>query len=316
MKEDIRKRREARIRQLTTASALVTSSDPDIHRQSSKHEDIPHFLRNQPHIMEQREQGDLRDTYGHQGLIDEQLQAHSRADDPLIIVERDPETEWNASRRKWSSQYGWEDHHDKSGHRPIIHTLRLQIVGAMLVFAIGSVLLRFPMPWTQQASQWVNTSLQQEMNLSAIASWYEETFGGSPAFIPIWKQPDSEAEAVQAGTRLLKPIEGELLQPFTISMKGVEFLPKHGVVQVVSAAKGRVVDVVRDVQAGVTVIIQHTEGLVTIYSKLAAAEVSVNDWVEAGDRIGSMSKEGTSSLYFAIKQNGQFVNPMDVMDID
>jgi stage IV sporulation protein FA len=71
--------------------------------------------------------------------------------------------------------------------------------------------------------------------------------------------------------------------------------------------------------SGVTVVIEHANGRDSVYGKLGAATVKQNDWVEAGDGIGTLKEttsEEPSLLYFAVRQNNQYVDPVGVIPID
>lgn len=307
MKEDIRRRRQARIREITAMNDQPSVRGAGNLRASSKNDDI--------HV----------DTRQDRVAGDPPEPAETQITNiPLVMPDRDPELVWHASRRNWENQYGWNETGENSSKKPFLHTLRLQTIGAVLLFAIASLLIQFPTPWTKQAQQWVTVSLQYNMDLGAIAAWYEETFGGSPAFIPIWDQSDDKAQAVQAGHHFLKPIEGELLQPYTPSNNGIEFIPetKDADALVYSTAMGKVIDVMRDAEHGITVTIQHSDGYTSIYGKLTASKVSVNDWVEAGEWIGEISSPqpsaigDASTLYFAVQLNGSYVNPLEVISLD
>lgn len=307
MKEDIRRRRQARIRELTAMNDHTSVRKTGVTTPPELNDDISSEAR--------------RDLTA---VPIDAADSNEMNSIPLIMPERDPELVWRASRGNWESQYGWNEPANPNGKRPFTHTLRIQIIGSVLLFAIVSLLLQFPASWTKQAQQWVTASLQHNMNLGAIAAWYEETFGGSPAFIPIWNQSENKAQAVQAGVHFIRPIEGELLQPYIPSEKGIEFIPqaRGSDALVYSAAMGKVLDVVRDAQQGITLTIQHSGGYTSTYGHLTSSKVSVNDWVEAGEWIGEIVNSepsaigDASTLYFAIQQNGSYVNPLEVIPLD
>lgn len=314
MKQDIQRRRQERIREILTSHAQSEPLTdqyryPKLEQNRTSYREAPDYSR------------EVRDPIGNEEFI---ANEQGNGEFPILAIERDPEMVWRESRKQWSDQYGWSDKpvRDGSGRRPAILLLRIQVAIAILLFLAVSAMLQFPQPWTERANQYVHQSLQQNMNLAALTSWYEATFGGSPAFIPIWSQPDQEAQVVQANYRLVPPIDGEVLQPFTLALQGIQLIPRKEGADVLSAAMGRVIDVVRNDNDRFTITIQHTEGLVTTYGQLATSEVVVNDWLEAGEIIGTMPVGDTTNaadmatMYFAIQQNGRYVNPLDVMDLD
>lgn len=105
-----------------------------------------------------------------------------------------------------------------------------------------------------------------------------------------------------------KPISGTVVQPFALSMKGIEIVPDAAgaeLIQVASSDAGRVMEVIGDAASGFTVVIQHTGNVTAIYGRLNESEVNVNDWVEAGNPVGSLKATGgeqPATLYFAVKE--------------
>lgn len=81
---------------------------------------------------------------------------------------------------------------------------------------------------------------------------------------------------------------------------------------VYAVAPGRVVFAKWLKGFGLLVIINHGHGYMTLYGRNNSLYHKVGDWVKQGDQIGSVGQSGgfnTPSLYFAIRHNGQPVNP-------
>jgi LysM repeat protein len=67
---------------------------------------------------------------------------------------------------------------------------------------------------------------------------------------------------------------------------------------------------------GYTVIIDHGEGLWSLYSHMKGEWVRVGDWVERGQLIGEVGSTGNSSgphMHFEIRVDGERVNPLDYL---
>ncbi|MNR44805.1 Stage IV sporulation protein FA [compost metagenome] len=80
--------------------------------------------------------------------------------------------------------------------------------------------------------------------------------------------------------------------------------------------KGRVIFVT---DKGDNILIQHAGNVITVYGELSQSFVTVNDWVEAGDIIGKLpdaGSGGSSPLYFAVKRNDRYIDPLDVIPLD
>ncbi|MBQ2960949.1 MAG: M23 family metallopeptidase [Oscillospiraceae bacterium] len=89
---------------------------------------------------------------------------------------------------------------------------------------------------------------------------------------------------------------------------------------VAAACSGSVIALEEDSLYGTVVSIDHGDGLISVYANLAALPtVTVGDWLEAGDIIGSVGTtalceigQGTH-LHFAMKLDGASVNPLDYL---
>lgn len=91
---------------------------------------------------------------------------------------------------------------------------------------------------------------------------------------------------------------------------------------VYSVLDGKVIEVNYDILDGNTVKIEHTNGLVSIYSSLDEnLLVAVGDKVGVGQKIGSAGESATGEadlgghLHFSMKQNNKYVDPNDYLDL-
>ncbi|MDR0267764.1 M23 family metallopeptidase [Paenibacillus sp.] len=191
-----------------------------------------------------------------------------------------------------------------------------------ILFILVWGLFKFPQPWSIKAQDYVMQSLNREMDFQAVEVWYESHFGKAPAFIPIFKQKETSPLKVNASKSLYPPIEGEIVQAFAVNLKGVEIAPRkvsNTPLDVKSVETGRVMDVSGDAGTGFVVTIQHTGKLVASYGHLGETRLKKNDWVESGDVIGQLhsAAEGeTPTLFFSVKENGDYLDPADVIPID
>ena len=102
---------------------------------------------------------------------------------------------------------------------------------------------------------------------------------------------------------------------------GIDISAEDGA-EVVAAADGMVSAIYDDPMLGRTVEVTHTQNIKTVYSNLTiedAAFISVGDYVERGDRIGTVGDTSISELadeshlHFEVKLADQAVNPLDYM---
>lgn len=127
--------------------------------------------------------------------------------------------------------------------------------------------------------------------------------------------------------KLKKPVDSEIIEPYAerdgVGMdgssfhKGVDFKVKEG--DTVCAADGGKVIAASDKNNGygICVIIDHGNGMTTLYAHLSEASVSVDDEVKQGDEIGKAGHTGNTygdGLHFEVRIDGQHVDPMDYLD--
>ncbi|WP_440112018.1 peptidoglycan DD-metalloendopeptidase family protein [Paenibacillus sp. QZ-Y1] len=269
-------------------------------------------------IRQQRESGTLSSKHAlmqRKTLSSVDIQENLRnTNSSLPEQERDPEWLW----KKENGHYG------PGGHprfNLIKSFVRRTVVSALL---FGSVwgLFQLNTSWTTPAKTMIADVLHRDMDFASAAAWYERHFGGTPSFLPVLGHTTDPVNGSRTRHLLGKPISGTVVQPFALSMKGIEIVPEAGgagLIQVVSSDAGRVLQVLDDPENGTTVVIQHTGNVTAIYGRLNESEVQVSDWVEAGDAVGSLKEsvnQQPATLYFAVKEGEEYVDPAEVVALD
>ncbi|MCR2802635.1 M23 family metallopeptidase [Paenibacillus soyae] len=248
----------------------------------------------------------------------------------------DPELAWKKNPNPWA---GWDNGSPStSGARSFVksqHTddfeppegggwgsLRKSFAWKLILSAalFGGIWMMFELdhPLAQQGQQFVKEAMTDEMNFDAVALWYKDVFAGAPSFIPIFEERGGGAALVdgEPNTPVVAPIEeAVIVRTFAELLNGIELAGESGA-PVVAVETGRVIQVT---EKGDSILIQHANDRITIYGKLGTANVAVNDWVEAGQQIGSLQTavDGEQSfLHFAVKQNDRYMDPLDVIPID
>ncbi|MCD7836464.1 MAG: M23 family metallopeptidase [Lachnospiraceae bacterium] len=128
---------------------------------------------------------------------------------------------------------------------------------------------------------------------------------------------------------ILRPVEGTTLIPYSMD-KSVYFTTldqyKYNPAMIIEAeegenvaacADGRVTDIYEDAVLGEVLVLELGDGYSAVYGQLTDIQVSVDDYVNAGEIIASVgaptkyySLEG-SNLYFRLDSDGTAVNPED-----
>lgn len=122
--------------------------------------------------------------------------------------------------------------------------------------------------------------------------------------------------------RLPWPIRGKVVASF--GSRPVPGRPKLTGVQLIPTSKnekGKVVKAIADGQVryadwfggyGLMMIVDHGDGLISVYAHNDALYSQMGDWVEAGDRLAEAGSTGWIEgvrLYFEMRENGKPVNP-------
>lgn len=242
-----------------------------------------------------------------------------------VNFENDPEKLWKAEQDRWNrwneSGQNPEDHASLNSEDPprnysFISHFKIQTIIAVVLLAAVFASTKISDPTINQAKTWVQAQLSDSINFVAIADWYERSFEGSPSFIPNFGNKSELALANKDDATTVAPIKGGvLLHTFAELLNGIEIAADYEAT-VFAAEKGKVIHV-REQQD--SIIIQHSDNRLSIYTRLGEVNVAVSDWVEAGDEIGKLAPvegEEYSVLFFAIKQNDQYIDPLDVIPLD
>lgn len=109
--------------------------------------------------------------------------------------------------------------------------------------------------------------------------------------------------------------------PFTGAAKyhgGIDLRAAYGQ-SVPAAAEGTVVEAGDNGAYGLTLVLEHADGLRTRYAHLSAADVSVGDRVLQGQEIGRVGQSGRATgphLHFEVIRDGQRIDPTTVMALE
>jgi len=128
----------------------------------------------------------------------------------------------------------------------------------------------------------------------------------------------------------IKPVEGEILREFAkenlvysetlkewITHNGIDIKAEKTTI-VKSAAEGIIKSIKNDPRYGITVVIEHVNGYVSIYSNLLTAEfVKEGEIVKQGQTIGTVGNTATFEiadeyhLHFEILKDNEYLNPSE-----
>lgn len=247
----------------------------------------------------------------------------------------DPELAWKRNPNPWSSwgevpahsssqrsfvrqtrTYDDSDIPPRGGWSRFRRGLQWKTIAALIIFGGIYGMFHYEADWAERGQQIVKQALTDEFDFAAAAVWYKQAFAGAPSFIPMFQGDSRGAVGVDGGVSgtIAVPIEhASLIRTFAELLNGVE-LAGDSEAPVMAVETGRVI-----METEEQVLIQHANNRITIYGKLGGSDVSVNDWVEAGDPIGKLKEageNGQSLLYFGVKQDDRYMDPLDVIRLD
>lgn len=213
------------------------------------------------------------------------------------------------------------------GERGMLARLRAGLLAraavALLLYGLAWGWLRADLPGSDEARGWMTLAVTQDMDFSAAEAWYGRIFDDSPSFLPVFRHGETAAEEVTAqwdGQETIVPIQGEVVETFKQNGTGVKIRAAAGS-PVTAVHSGKIMQVTSSSRGDATILVQHAGRIVTVYGGVSAAAVRVDDWVEAGDRLGVLGKatdpgEGDRTLYFAVRLGGQTLDPQEVIPFD
>lgn len=138
-----------------------------------------------------------------------------------------------------------------------------------------------------------------------------------------------EVEKV-ADPTFIKPVEGEILREFAnenlvysetlkewITHNGIDIKADSKTI-VKAASEGTIKSIKNDPRYGITVVIEHVNGFVSVYSNLLTAEfVKEGEIVKQGQTIGTIGNTASfeiadeSHLHFEILKDNEYLNPSE-----
>ncbi|MDM5320864.1 M23 family metallopeptidase [Bacillus altitudinis] len=165
----------------------------------------------------------------------------------------------------------------------------------------------------QQLKPIISQTFEQDFQFAAANRWFEKTVGNPLAFLTDKKEDQKD---VQANQELAVPASGKVQESFTQNGAGVKVETSAEAID--SMKEGYVVEVKKKSDTGLTVVVQHADNSYSWYGQLKKANVALYDFVDKGEKIGqiSLDDQGKGTYYFAIKQNEQFIDPIQVMTFE
>ena len=113
---------------------------------------------------------------------------------------------------------------------------------------------------------------------------------------------------------MIFPVVGKIIGTFDEKTKeGISILGNNHA-PVVAAANGWIAVVKKSGDGKGILVIQHDEGILTVYANLQNIEVSKDQYVERGQKIATLKEEGNSILHFQVRDGYISLNPINYLE--
>ncbi|HEU5139723.1 MAG TPA: M23 family metallopeptidase [Bacillales bacterium] len=196
----------------------------------------------------------------------------------------------------------------------------LRVMIAVVLFLIVGILFKNPAPVLDQARGFVKETFSNEFQFAMVSDWYQEQFGEPLALLPTTGQSNNEMKAGKTKKpEYVVPVSGTVKETFADTGKKGIMLQTVSDATVSAVKQGFVTYVGTDKGLGKTVIVELSDGGVAWYGKLDKVSVRMYDYVDKGQKIGTVTPSGdgdSGTFFFALKKDNAFINPLKVIHFE
>lgn len=177
----------------------------------------------------------------------------------------------------------------------------------LLLVTLLLIPFRSGLTWLAGLPDFFSTEGRGGRFIAEVRDWLEKDLGLSLSLLPTLQKKDEESVTVFS-----MPLRGTVVEDFKSNGRGV--ILETGIrSQVHPIGTGWVRFVGKTKNLGITVMIQHGDGKISLYGYLGEAYVKKDDWVYPDMVIGLVSEQ---SLYLSVFDKDQAIDPLDVIAHD
>ncbi|WP_026771116.1 MULTISPECIES: M23 family metallopeptidase [Sediminibacillus] len=182
------------------------------------------------------------------------------------------------------------------------------ILAGVLFFGV-SMIHQLEASWSERPKQWTTEAFTEEFPFASVNAWYQSKFGNPLAMVP----DQEETEELPA----VLPVNGTVSQSFQSTGEAIRIAADEKS-EVVAVKDGTVIFAGNKPDTGKTVIVQHADRSKSIYGYLTNIDVYQYQFIGDNHVIGQFDpvKGEKQDIYFAIQKNNQFLDPVQVMQVD
>lgn len=221
---------------------------------------------------------------------------------------------WGYTTEREDDYYNFNSY-DGEKHHPLFRKefFLFKILAAVCLFLVVALVYKLPSEQLDTPRAYIDKAMNESIQFASISKWYETKFGKPIAFYP-----QKEVEQPPLDESYALPASGKITQTFEVNGEGLILeTTKGAMVEAING--GKVIFVGKKPDIGQIVIIQHENGSESWYGQLETFDVALYDEVQKGQQIGKVthSQDGEKgTFYLAIKQDGQFIDPKQVISFE
>ncbi|MFS0646742.1 peptidoglycan DD-metalloendopeptidase family protein [Siminovitchia sp. 179-K 8D1 HS] len=193
-----------------------------------------------------------------------------------------------------------------------------KVLASITLVLLVSIIYKSESPAFQEAKSVVNRTMETEFRFAAVSEWYENRFGKPLALFPVKDKTDGNIIQTGMEKDYALPVGAKIKENFSHDGRGV-MIETEDRAQVEAIAGGVVIFAGKKTDTGNTVIVQHEDDTESWYAHLNNLTVKPHERIKVGKVLGTVSsdEEGYSGkFYFAIKKGDDFINPLQVINIE
>ena len=244
--------------------------------------------------------------------------------------------------RKRSGLDEWADYYQSvNGRRPVTSYRRsnrrsgfYRITAVLVILALLIVVRQYPHPVGEQVRENLRQLLTAEWDFRPVL---DKSMQLAVQLVnwdnPVLYGPDAGMDAQQvtgsglANEDFALPVSGKVVEEFGWTQSAVDGMERYhaGIdigapigTGVVAVLDGRVERIGEDKELGQYVLINHGDGMYTLYGCVTDMSVEEGQEVQAGQEIAVIGEDGDiegGGLHFELRENGQLVDPLARLSI-
>lgn len=153
--------------------------------------------------------------------------------------------------------------------------------------------------------------LTNEFPFAKVNQWYQEVLGA-----PLALAPKDGVKETTDNASLALPVSGNIAESFQSNGQGVLITPEEAT-NISVLRDGVIIFAGNDQETNKTIVVQHADGSKSTYGFLSSMNVHLYQFVDANQVIGKfVPSENSENVYFAIEKNEEFVDPVQVIEVD